>query len=83
MATTYSFDLKMKMTDKEKYRQLQLLQLSIDLRRFARFIQQSFKFEELEKKEKYPLKKAYYEKLRILKRNRAMFYFRRHWRETL
>lgn len=83
MAETYLFDLKMKMNEKEKHRQLLFLQLPLDLRRFARFIQQSFKFEELEKKEKYPLKKAYYEKLRILKHNRAMFYFRRHWRETL
>jgi hypothetical protein len=83
MAETYSFDLKMKMTDKEKHRLSQFLQPALDLRRFARFVQQSMKFEELEKKEKYPLRKTYYEKLKILKHNRAMFYFRRYWRVTL
>ena len=52
MAATYSFDLKMKMTDKENHRLSNFLQPALDLRRCARFLQQSIKFEELEKKEK-------------------------------
>lgn len=83
MAETYSFSYKTKMTDKEKHRLSQFLQPALNWRRFARFIQQSIKFEELEKREKNPIRREYYHKLNILKQERAMFYYGRYWRETL
>lgn len=48
------------------------------MRRFAHFTAQSLKFEELEKREKNPIRREYYHKLSRLKQERAMMYFRRH-----
>jgi hypothetical protein len=83
MAETYSFCIKTKMTEKEKHRLSQFLQPALYFRRFARFFQQAMKFEELEKREKNPIRRKYYHKLRILKEERAMFYYGRYFRETL
>ena len=76
-----TFNIKCKakrMTAKQQHRLLQLMQPDIDLRRYVRFTTQSLKFEELEKKEKEPIRREYYHKLSRLKQERAMMYFRRH-----
>ena len=56
-----------------------MMQPPIDLRRFAHFTAQSLKFEELEKKEKEPIRREYYHKLSRLKQERAMMYMRRYY----
>ena len=76
-----TFNIKCKakrMTAKQQHRFFQMMQPDIDLRRFAHFTAQSLKFEELEKKEKEPIRREYYHKLSRLKQERAMMYFRRH-----
>ena len=67
------------MTAKEQHRLFQMNQPDIDLRRFAHFTAQSLKFEELEKREKNPIRREYYHKLNILKQERAMMYMRRYY----
>lgn len=76
-----TFNIKCKakrMTAKDQHRLFQMFQPDIDLRRFAHFTAQSLKFEELEKREKNPIRREYYHKLSRLKQERAMMYFRRH-----
>lgn len=76
-----TFNIKCKakrMTAKQQHRFFQFMQPDIDLRRFAHFTAQSLKFEELEKREKNPIRREYYHKLSRLKQERAMMYFRRH-----
>ena len=64
---------------KQQHRIFQMAQPDIDLRRFAHFTDQSLKFEELEKREKNPIRREYYHKLNILKQERAMMYMRRYY----
>ncbi len=64
---------------KQQHRIFQMAQPDIDLRRFARFTAQSIKFEELEKREKNPIRREYYHRLNILKQERAMMYMRRYY----
>jgi hypothetical protein len=76
-----TFNIKCKakrMTAKQQHRFLQMLQPDIDFRRFAHFTAQSLKFEELEKKEKEPIRREYYHKLNRLKQERAMMYGKRY-----
>ena len=76
-----TFNIKCKakrMTAKQQHRLFQFFQPDIDLRRFAHFTAQSLKFEELEKREKNPIRREYYHKLNILKHERANIYFHRH-----
>jgi hypothetical protein len=76
-----TFNIKCKskrMTAKQQHRFLQMFQPDIDLRRFAHFTAQSLKFEELEKREKNPIRREYYHKLNILKQERARMYMERH-----
>jgi hypothetical protein len=76
---TYNIKCKVKrMTAKQQHRFIQMLQPDIDLRRFAHFTAQSLKFEELEKREKNPIRREYYHKLNILKQERAMMYYKRY-----
>lgn len=63
---------------KQQHRIFQMAQPHIDLRRFAHFTAQSIKFEELEKKEKEPIRREYYHKLSRLKQERAMMYYKRY-----
>jgi hypothetical protein len=77
-----TFNIKCKakrMTAKQQHRFFQMFQPDIDLRRFAHFTAQSLKFEELEKKEKEPIRREYYHKLNILKQERAMMYCKRYY----
>ena len=75
----YNIKCKAKrMTAKQQHRLFQMFQPDIDLRRFAHFTAQSLKFEELEKREKNPIRREYYHKLNILKQERAKMYFHRH-----
>jgi hypothetical protein len=67
------------MTAKQQHRFFQMFQPDIDLRRFAHFTAQSLKFEELEKKEKEPIRREYYHKLNRLKQELAMMYMRRYY----
>jgi hypothetical protein len=79
--TIMTFNIKCKvkrMTAKQQHRFLQMFQPDIDLRRFAHFTAQSLKFEELEKREKNPIRREYYHKLNILKQERARMYMERH-----
>lgn len=62
---------------KQQHRIFQMAQPDIDLRRFAHFTAQSLKFEELEKREKNPIRREYYHKLSRLKQERAMMYCKR------
>ena len=76
-----TFNIKCKakrMSAKQQHRLFQMMQPPIDLRRFAHFTAQSLKFEELEKKEKEPIRREYYHKLNILKQERARMYMERH-----
>mgnify|MGYP007119875178 FL=1 len=68
-----------RMTAKQQHRIFQMAQPHIDLRRFVHFTAQSLKFEELEKKEKEPIRREYYHKLSRLKQERAMMYMRRYY----
>lgn len=77
-----TFNIKCKarrMSAKQQHRFFQMFQPDIDLRRFAHFTAQSLKFEELEKREKNPIRREYYHKLNILKQERAMMYMRRYY----
>ena len=77
-----TFNIKCKakrMSAKQQHRFLQMMQPDIDLRRFAHFTAQSLKFEELEKREKNPIRREYYHKLNRLKQERAMMYMRRYY----
>ena len=77
-----TFNIKCKakrMSAKQQHRFLQMMQPDIDLRRFAHFTAQSLKFEELEKKEKEPIRREYYHKLNRLKQERAMMYGMRYY----
>ena len=75
----YNIKCKAKrMTAKQQHRLFQMMQPDIDLRRFAHFTAQSLKFEELEKREKNPIRREYYHKLNILKQERAMMYCKRY-----
>lgn len=77
-----TFNIKCKakrMSAKQQHRLFQMMQPDIDLRRFAHFTAQSIKFEELEKREKNPIRREYYHKLNILKQERAMMYMRRYY----
>ena len=79
----YNIKCKAKrMTAKQQHRFFQMMQPPIDLRRFAHFTAQSIKFEELEKKEKEPIRREYYHKLSRLKQERAMMYMRRYYNRT-
>ena len=76
-----TFNIKCKakrMSAKQQHRFFQMMQPDIDLRRFAHFTAQSLKFEELEKREKNPIRREYYHKLNILKQERARMYMERH-----
>lgn len=76
---TFSIKCKAKrMSAKQQHRFFQMFQPDIDLRRFAHFTAQSLKFEELEKREKNPIRREYYHKLNILKQERAWMYMERH-----
>ena len=76
---TFSIKCKAKrMSAKQQHRFFQMFQPHIDLRRFAHFTAQSIKFEELEKREKEPIRREYYHKLNRLKQERARMYFERH-----
>ena len=76
---TYSIQQRVKrLSAKDQHRLFQMMQPDIDLRRFAHFTAQSLKFEELEKREKNPIRREYYHKLNILKKERAKMYFHRH-----
>lgn len=77
-----TFNIKCKakrMSAKQQYRLFLLFQPDIDLRRFAHFTAQSLKFEELEKREKNPIRREYYHKLSRLKQERAMMYCKRYY----
>ena len=77
-----TFNIKCKakrMSAKQQHRFLQMMQPDIDLRRFAHFTAQSLKFEELEKREKNPIRREYYHKLNILKQERAKMYCKRYY----
>ena len=76
-----TFNIKCKakrMTAKQQHRLFQFFQPDIDLRRFAHFTAQSLKFEELEKKEKEPIRREYYHKLNRLKQEKAYLCCRRY-----
>ena len=76
---TFSIQQRVKrLSAKDQHRLFQMMQPPIDLRRFAHFTAQSLKFEELEKREKNPIRREYYHKLNILKQERAMMYMERH-----
>ena len=76
---TFSIQQRVKrLSAKDQHRLFQMMQPPIDLRRFAHFTAQSLKFEELEKREKNPIRREYYHKLNILKQERANIYFHRH-----
>ena len=76
---TFSIQQRVKrLSAKDQHRLFQMMQPPIDLRRFAHFTAQSLKFEELEKREKNPIRREYYHKLNILKHERANIYFHRH-----
>jgi hypothetical protein len=77
-----TFNIKCKakrLSAKDQHGLFQMMQPPIDLRRFAHFTAQSLKFEELEKKEKEPIRREYYHKLNRLKQERAMMYMRRYY----
>ena len=77
---TFSIQQRVKrLSAKDQHRLFQMMQPPIDLRRFAHFTAQSLKFEELEKREKNPIRSEYYHKLNILKQERAMMYMRRYY----
>lgn len=67
---------------KQQHRIFLMAQPDIDLRRFAHFTAQSIKFEELEKKEKEPIRREYYHKLSRLKQERAMMYCKRFYNKS-
>lgn len=76
---TFSIQQRVKrLSAKDQHRLFQMMQPPIDLRRFAHFTAQSLKFEELEKREKNPIRREYYHKLNILKQERARMYMERH-----
>ena len=76
---TFSIQQRVKrLSAKDQHRLFQMMQPPIDLRRFAHFTAQSLKFEELEKREKNPIRREYYHKLNILKQERAMMYCKRY-----
>ena len=75
---TFSIQQRVKrLSAKDQHRLFQMMQPPIDLRRFAHFAAQSLKFEELEKREKNPIRREYYHKLNILKHERALMYGKR------
>lgn len=77
----YTFNIMQKVkyfSAKQQHRIYQMTQPHIDLRRYVHFTAQSLKFEELEKKEKNPIRREYYHKLNILKQERAMMYCKRY-----
>jgi hypothetical protein len=77
---TFSIQQRVKrLSAKDQHRLFQMMQPPIDLRRFAHFTAQSLKFEELEKREKNPIRREYYHRLNILKQERAMMYMRRYY----
>lgn len=77
---TFNIKCKVKrMSAKQQHRFFQMMQPPIDLRRFAHFTAQSLKFEELEKREKNPIRREYYHKLNILKQERAKMYCKRYY----
>jgi hypothetical protein len=77
---TFSIQQRVKrLSAKDQHRLFQMMQPPIDLRRFAHFTAQSLKFEELEKREKNPIRREYYHKLNILKQERAMMYCKRYY----
>lgn len=76
---TFNIQQRVKrLSAKDQHRLFQMMQPPIDLRRFAHFTAQSLKFEELEKREKNPIRREYYHKLNILKHERAWMYMERH-----
>lgn len=75
---TFSIQQRVKrLPAKDQHRLFQMMQPPIDLRRFAHFAAQSLKFEELEKREKNPIRREYYHRLNILKHERALMYGKR------
>lgn len=77
----YTFNIQQKVkrfSAKQQHRIYQMFQPPIDLRRYVHFTAQSLKFEELEKKEKNPIRREYYHKLNILKQERARMYSNRY-----
>lgn len=77
----YTFNIQHKVkrfSAKQQHRIQQMFQPDIDLRRYVRFTSQSLKFEELEKREKNPIRREYYYKLNILKQERARMYRKRY-----
>ena len=77
---TFSIQQRVKrLSAKDQHRLFQMMQPPIDLRRFAHFTAQSLKFEELEKREKNPIRREYYHKLNILKQERAKMYCKRYY----
>lgn len=76
---TFSIQQRVKrLSAKDQHRFFQFMQPDIDLRRFAHYTAQSLKFEELEKREKNPIRREYYHKLNRLKQERAYFYCKRY-----
>lgn len=79
MRYTFSIQQTVKrLSAKQQHRIYQMTQPHIDLRRYVHFTAQSLKFEELEKREKNPIRREYYHKLNILKQERARMYMERH-----
>lgn len=77
---TFSIQQRVKrLSTKDQHRLFQMMQPPIDLRRFAHFTAQSLKFEELEKREKNPIRREYYHRLNILKHERAKMYCKRYY----
>lgn len=77
----YTFNIMQKVkrfSAKQQHRLFQMFQPPIDLRRYVHFTDQSLKFEELEKREKNPIRREYYHKLNILKQERARMYCNRY-----
>ena len=78
MTFDVTFAFKKRLTDKERRRWDQIMQPDIDLRRYVRLTTQSLKFEELEKREKNPIRREYYHKLSRLKQEKAYLCCRRY-----
>lgn len=77
---TFSIQQRVKrLSAKDQHRLFLMMQPPIDLRRFSHFTAQSLKFEELEKREKNPIRREYYHKLSRLKQERAMMYCKRFY----
>ena len=78
MTYDVTFAFKKRLTDKERRRWDQIMQPDIDLRRYVRFTTQSLKFEQLEIKEKNPIRREYYHKLSRLKQEKAYLCCKRY-----